>query len=251
MRKVTVSNTEKRRQIVVDLTIGLGIPVIFMILRKYFVSIYAQTTEQRLEFVQEYISQNHRFLIFEDFGCIYSSYQSWVEPVINLVPPIVIGLVSGSYAILSIRAFHRAHVQSKDILSLHSSLTNSRYIRLMAIGAIDVIGSVPISLRSLIASVRRGLPPWTGWEAIHADISHVEQYPAQDWRSYPSLVTDLEMSRWLCVACALVFFAFFGFSDEATQRYRSAVGSVGRRVGVLTESFGSSSSLFISPGYVI
>ena len=120
----------------------------------------------------------------------------------------------------------------------------------MALGAIDVIGSVPISLRSLIASVCRGLLPWTSWEAIHADISRVEQYPAQVWRSYHSLATDLEMSRWLCVACALVFFVFFGFSDEATKRYRSAIGSVGRRVGVLTESFGSSSSLLKTSRYV-
>jgi pheromone a factor receptor len=35
VRTVTISKAEKRRQIMVDLAIGLGMPIIFMILRKY------------------------------------------------------------------------------------------------------------------------------------------------------------------------------------------------------------------------
>ena len=34
VRKVTISRADKRRQVVVDLTIGLGLPIIFLILRK-------------------------------------------------------------------------------------------------------------------------------------------------------------------------------------------------------------------------
>ena len=39
VRKVTISRADKRNQIAVDLAIGLGIPIIFIIFRKCFVSI--------------------------------------------------------------------------------------------------------------------------------------------------------------------------------------------------------------------
>lgn len=32
----------------------------------------------------------------------------------------------------------------------------------------------------------------------------------------------LELSRWLLVVCALVFFSFFGFAEEARKNYRAA-----------------------------
>lgn len=38
VRTVTTSRAEKRRQILVDLAIGLGMPILFMILRKYLPS---------------------------------------------------------------------------------------------------------------------------------------------------------------------------------------------------------------------
>jgi len=48
------------------------------------------------------------------------------------------------------------------------------------------------------------------------------------------------MSRWLIVACGFIFFAFFGFADEARRHYRHAFNSVVKRVGFSTGSMGSS-----------
>jgi len=39
VRKVTISRAERRRQVAVDLVIGLGLPIIFLILRKNLMSI--------------------------------------------------------------------------------------------------------------------------------------------------------------------------------------------------------------------
>jgi len=39
VRKVTISRAERQRQVAVDLAIGLGLPIIFLILRKNLVSI--------------------------------------------------------------------------------------------------------------------------------------------------------------------------------------------------------------------
>jgi pheromone a factor receptor len=44
--------------------------------------------------------------------------------------------------------------------------------------------------------------------------------------------------------CAFVFFAFFGFAEEARQNYRRVFTSLAGRVGYLTSSgtFGASSN---------
>jgi len=203
---------------------------------------------QRLKLVLEYIDQDLRFIIYEDFGCIYAAYRTWVTIVLFSVPCIVVGLVSCTYAILSICALHRVHEQSKKILSVHASLTKTHYFRLLAFAATDAIVSVSMNVFAMVTNIRQGLSPWTSWEDIHDNISRVYQLPATVWRSSSAAVITLEVNRWICVACALIFFAYFGFSDEATKRYCSAIRSVGKHCGVSTDRFGSS---FLSSGYVI
>ena len=54
--------------------------------------------------------------------------------------------------------------------------------------------------------------------------------------------SSLELSRWLSVVCAFIFFGFFGFADEAKKNYRSALQTVAKRIGISTGTFSSSSS---------
>ena len=59
------------------------------------------------------------------------------------------------------------------------------------------------------------------------------------------------MSRWLVVACGLVFFAFFGFADEAQKHYKIAFASVVKRVGYTTTgSTKIGTGITSSTGYV-
>jgi len=95
--------------------------------------------------------------------------------------------------------------------------------------------------------LNRGLEPWTSFKDLHANVSFVPKYSAQDWRSDPDAAL-FEIQRWLWVICALFFFAFFGFSDEAVKHYRYAMSLAGSYVGVSSESFDSNSP---SPRYAI
>jgi len=118
----------------------------------------------------------------------------------------------------------------------------------MLLGAIDAICSTAFQLWILVGNLSEGgLDPWTSFKDIHANISIVLEYPAQQWRS-GSDAADLEFDRWLWVICALLFFAFFGLSGEATKHYHYAVSLVGSYVGVSSGSFGSHSS---SSRYII
>jgi pheromone a factor receptor len=63
-------------------------------------------------------------------------------------------------------------------------------------------------------------------------------------------VLSIEFSRWFLVVCALVFFAFFGFADEARKNYRLAYVSVAKRVGLSTAGTVSTGGSW-STGYVV
>jgi pheromone a factor receptor len=90
--------------------------------------------------------------------------------------------------------------------------------------------------------------PYKGWANTHWGFSRVDQFPSIEWEANPLLVTSLELSRWAPVACAFIFFTFFGFADEARKHYRLAFTTVAKRVGY---SVSSSSGFTTSTGYVL
>ncbi|KAF8153834.1 pheromone A receptor-domain-containing protein [Crassisporium funariophilum] len=229
VRSVTITKAEKRRGIMVDLAIGLGLPILEMIL--------------------QYIPQGHRFNIFEDVGCYPFTYDTWVAYVLVSLPPILVGLVSAVYAILSIIAFNKSRSQFNEFLSGHKNLTSSRYFRLMCLAGIEVICTVPLGCYAVyLNAADHGIRPWKGWADTHAGFSRVDQIPAILWRSNEITEISLELTRWLAPICAVVFFGFFGFAEEAKKNYRSAIQSVAKRVGISTGSFGNSSGMFTSSG---
>lgn len=211
---VTITRAEKRRAIMVDLAIGVGIPVLQMIL--------------------QYIPQGHRFDIYEDIGCFPFTYNTPVAYPLVVIWPIVIGMVSAVYCVLSIKAFYKRRTQFKELLSSNNNLSSNRYFRLMCLAGIEVIGTVPMGIYALVVNVEAGVSPWKGWADTHYDFSKVGQFPAIQWRMNPTLVKSLELSRWSVVGCAIIFFGFFGFADEARKNYRAAVATVAKRMGYST-----------------
>jgi len=225
VRSVTVTKAEKRRAVMVDMAIGLGIPIIFMVL--------------------QYIPQGHRFDIWEDIGCYPFTYNTPVALVLVSIPPIIIGLISGVYGVLSIRSFLKLRSQFQEVLSVNKNLRVGRYLRLMTLSGIETISTLSIGIYVLYLNTTV-LEPWKGWEDTHVNFSFVGQYPAVLWRAAP-IAPMIELSRWLVVVCAVVFFVFFGFAEEARKNYRSAAQSVAKHVGVSTSSFGTGST-FSSKG---
>ncbi|KAF8055249.1 pheromone B alpha 1 receptor [Lyophyllum atratum] len=227
VRSVTVTKAEKRRAIMVDLAIGLGLPILEMIL--------------------QYIPQGHRFNIFGDVGCFPFTYNTPVGIALVSVPPVLIGCVSAVYSILSIRAFARSRAQFKELLSGQSNLSTNRYLRLMMLAGIETALTIPLGILAIVENCTVGyVSPWKGWADTHWGFSRVDQIPSILWRSNPELERSLEMTRFFIIICALVFFGFFGFAEEARKNYRSAVQSVAKVVGVSTGS--SSFGIFSSTG---
>ena len=191
----------------------------------------------------EYIPQGHRFDIFEDVGCWPFTYDTWVAYLLVSTPPVLIGVISGVYAVLSIIAFNKSRTQFNELLSSHANLTSSRYIRLMCLAGIEVFCTVPFACWAIYLNASdHEINPWISFADTHWGFSRVDQFPSMLWRANPITETALELSRWLIVICAIIFFAFFGFADEARKNYRSAIQTISKHVGISSESFSATSS---------
>jgi pheromone a factor receptor len=128
--------------------------------------------------------------------------------------------------------------QFSKIFSSNRNLNRSRYLRLMALSSIEILGTVPIGTYVIVFNARLPMKGWQSWSQTHnnGNFSHVYQIPASYWKNNADFKNSLEMFRWLLVACAIVFFLFFGFADEARQHYRLAFKSLASRVGYSTSS---------------
>jgi pheromone a factor receptor len=202
----------------VDLSIGVGLPILQMAL--------------------QYTVQGHRFNIYEDVGCYFFTYNVWPAYLIQFGWPLVVGLISAVYCVLSIRAFYRRQSQFKELLSLNKNLNAGRYLRLMCLASVDLVCTVPFAVYFIYSDLhlQPGLSPYKGWADTHAHFSRVNQIPAIIWRYDARNATSLELSRWLIIVCAFVFFMFFGFADEARKHYRSGYQTVAKTIGLSTRS---------------
>lgn len=198
---VSVTRKDKQRAVLIDIMIGVGIPVTEMVL--------------------QYIVQGHRYDIFEDIGCYPFTYITPPAFVLVLVWPLVIGLISAVYCVLTLKAFLKRRAQFSKLLSTHSSLTMNRYFRLMALASADLLCTVPYSAYGIFLNLTNApISSWKGWADTHFDFSKVDQVPAAVWHTHHNVAVALELSRWVLPVCAIIFFGFFGFADEARKNYR-------------------------------
>jgi len=126
-------------------------------------------------------------------------------------------------------------------MSATPGLTRNRYTRLMVISAIEILGTIPLGTLIIVKNARLGVGPWRGWAHTHEHYSKVYQVPASIWKNDPTSVFALEMYRWSLVLCAFLFFALFGFADEARRHYRRVYVSITSRIGYSTSALRGSS----------
>jgi len=208
---VLTTRAEKRRAIYVDLAIGLGIPILQMGL--------------------QIIVEGHRFDIFEEFGCLHNTYNVPPAFPITIIWPAVLDIVTVVFSVLNIRLFWKSSRQLREMLGSNKSVSSNRYIRLIALSSVTILISLPINLY-LVYFDACVIPvsPWISWDDTHAHYSRVAQTPSFIWRSQPVLQTVLEAYRWLTVLAAFIFFAFFGFAEEARKHYRMAYSFASSRL---------------------
>lgn len=112
-------------------------------------------------------------------------------------------------------------------MSSNSSLTPSRYLRLMALACVEMMGTTPLAIFLVVINVTaQPMQPWVSWGETHYNFSRVEMVPSVIWRMNHRVVIGFEFTRWSAPACAITFFLFFGFAAEARRHYFSALNAV-------------------------
>ncbi|KAI0656216.1 STE3-domain-containing protein [Cubamyces menziesii] len=212
---VSVTKADKRRNIITDLAIGMGIPILSIAVYWFY--------------------QGHRFDILEGIGCVEEYPNSFLAYLLYITWPIPIGLVSATYCTLTLRAFFKRRRDFSTLVASNSNLTFNRYFRLMGLAAIEVLFTIPLAIYNIVQNLT-AIPiyPFKGYADLHYWFSRVDQKSAVSWRADPGLVAGMNFKRWTVIGCALLFFLFFGLAEEARKHYRLALSSVAKRVGIST-----------------
>lgn len=224
---VSISRAERRRAIMVDLAIGLGIPIATMIVMWFI--------------------QGHRFNIYQGVGPLAPIPNTYFQMFVTNGVCIIIGLISAGFCIGTLRAFMKRRRQFSDLLASNSNLTFNRYLRLMALAGIELLATIPLSVWLLVRDTQQDIYVWKGLGDMHSGYSRIEQYPTIEWMLDPTARQSLTLQPWLTISCACVFFVFFGLAEEARTHYRLAFTSVAKRLGLSTAGGASSGGSSWSP----
>jgi pheromone a factor receptor len=128
---------------------------------------------------------------------------------------------------MSIHAFYKRRQNHMQL----TSANRGRYLRLMVISSIEILGTIPLGTYYIVTTVKMGLVRWKGWAVVHSHYSEVIQVAGFIWRGNSQDAFNLELNRWSLVACAFIFFALFGLSGEAREHYCRLYNSLARRIG--------------------
>ncbi|KAH9992961.1 GPCR fungal pheromone mating factor [Russula compacta] len=209
MKPMMTTRAERRRELMIDLLIGIGIPI--------------------LEMIFYWIISSNVYNIFEEFGPSISFAVTPLSLILFSFPPLLICCVSFVYScwcrgsFMTARTVYKLYKRERaleEILKASGFVSRSLYFRLMAYASVDLLGCIPLGTYVLIRNFQEGIEPWTGWANMHKDFSSVNQFPSSYWKSVPDIASSLEFFRWVLVAIAFVNFGFFGFAQEARHHYR-------------------------------
>ncbi|PPQ96640.1 hypothetical protein CVT26_010680 [Gymnopilus dilepis] len=198
-RKVSYDFADRRRRMIFEFMMCFIVPMIFMALH--------------------YVVQGHRYDIFEDFGCQAAIYISIPAVFLIWFPQLLFSVFTFIFGALALHNFVRrrltfaAHLQTSN-----SALTTHRYLRLIAMALTEMTWGTSLTAYNLWSNITGGLRPWTNWDDVHSNFSRVGLFPADEIP--PWIIKTMILLWWALPASAFIFFAFFGFGEEARKEYK-------------------------------
>jgi pheromone a factor receptor len=227
---VITTKAERLRAVYVDLAIGLSLPLLQMIL--------------------QIIVEGHRFDILEEIGCEPNYYNVTLAYPISFIWPPVLLTISLVYGVLNMRLFWRSSQMFNGLPGSNQNPNQSRYNRLIALSAVEILGSLPVSLYTLYANAYYiPVQPWISWENTHYHYFAVDQVSSAEWHADATSGAMLEVNRWIPVIAAFLFFLFFGFAEEARRHYRKAYSHASSSLRLPALRTGKSGASGSSPPY--
>jgi pheromone a factor receptor len=246
VRQARTSALDKRRRQMIEGLVCFGLPLLFMGLRALKVMLFRCVSvayPDRLD----YVVQGHRFDIIEEYGCRPTTYVSIPAIFIVWIPPLLMSIATlvfaGVYLLtiflfvgltvivaLAFRHFIHRRLSFATHLSVsNSALTTSRYLRLMAMSAVEMIWSISATSYTIwFTIINVPLRPWINWDFVHSNFSRIDIYPAAFMPV--SVATTYYTLWWMLPASSFVFVAFFAFGQDTVDEYKAWFTWFKRRV---------------------
>ncbi|KAJ7343777.1 GPCR fungal pheromone mating factor [Mycena albidolilacea] len=177
-----------------------------------------------------------RFVVLQGFGCASSTSDSWFSVVVISILPLIPPLISiFFYCPMILRTVYIQSQNSNDFLQSNGSMSRTSYMRILALGCLDIVITLPISIINLVSffvtlSGPSSLPAYIGWKANHADFAPfgVDYADITD-TPWDSFTTYFDYGQYAVLAVAI--FALFGMTSSARSAYWSRISVVSRLVG--------------------
>ncbi|KAB5588131.1 Pheromone B alpha 3 receptor [Ceratobasidium theobromae] len=201
IKSVHATAASRRREVIVDLLLGIALPIIVMALH--------------------YVVQGRRYSILEDIGCWPTTYNTLLAIPLIMLWPILISVCSLLYCSLSIRAFLQTRQQFNQVLNnSRTGINMSRYFRLMALSSTEMVFSLPFALYLLINNLQNKQYPWISWNDTHYMFSQPVKFPAIVLKTFPTSYRVLLVNLWVLPGGGFIFFIYFGLGGEAASAYK-------------------------------
>lgn len=197
-----------------------GVPALFMALRKF----ESPMTLPPSSYISvDYVVQGHRYDIIEGYGCRPATYYSIPALFIVWIPPMIISCVAVVYSGLALRHFVKRRLAfAAHLNASNSSLNTTRYLRLMAMAALQMLCSLSFSAYTLwFTAMSVPIRPWTTWADVHSDFLRVDQFPDA---FVPEVVKRaFYVLWWLIPISTVLFVGFFSFGNDAVMEYKKCI----------------------------
>ncbi|KAJ3785625.1 pheromone A receptor-domain-containing protein [Lentinula aff. detonsa] len=210
--------SNKRSVFVIELLLGLGIPV--------------------LEMTFQYFVQDRRFDIYEGVGCRAASDNVLLMYLLLLAPQFLLGIASTTFFILACINYHRVYkymLETQYSPTFHHRTTlSASFPCFLTLGGISILCSIAyaafaVYFNATASDTLGSFTLWESWTSTHLNIKKVNVYNEKEWRGDMMTELLLEANRWIFVGLAFLFFVTFGLATEARRRYRRLFGCGGRR----------------------
>ncbi|GAM86697.1 hypothetical protein ANO11243_047160 [Dothideomycetidae sp. 11243] len=195
---VSPTRAQKRRALLIEILLCIGIPVLSMALH--------------------FIVQPLRYIVYGISGCTPAMSSTWLSIAFIVLPPLLLTLVDVYYAVLIAFRLRKYRARFDSLLSA-ASTSKTRFLRLFLLALTFILGVFPIQLWVLLLNWPSHLEPFV-WSEIHGLWS---------WKWIPLVPAfgTVLPDRWIRLACGILVFIFFGLGKEAKDMYMSWAASLG------------------------
>ncbi|EMR08532.1 hypothetical protein PNEG_03013 [Pneumocystis murina B123] len=187
------SKITRRNQAIEDILFSFTCPIIIMSLH--------------------YIVQPARYVIDGISGCMPWTDRSWLAVIIVLLWPPVFGSISAYYSVKVIISYFKKRNEFQTILKdSKSSMTLSRFIRLIGLSSLIIAIYLPLNIYLLainIAQIIKSNIKYS-WSDVHNWNSSIFYLPK----------SNMPFNRWLSPSNGIIVFIFFGMGNDAILMYK-------------------------------